>query len=63
MKCVQVCDAELTHLKVYVIYNVLALCLACKLYNHNVMAWHSEVLSGESSLCVSHLAQKFIKKM
>ena len=26
------------------------------------MAWHSEVLSGESSLCVCHLVQKCMKK-
>lgn len=62
VKCVKMCNAILTQLKVYVICNVLALCLACKLYNHNIMVWHSEVPSGENSICVCHLPQKCIKK-
>jgi hypothetical protein len=49
------------HSSRYVTYNVLALCLACTLYNH-MMLWHSEVRSAGISVCVSHLAQKCLKK-
>jgi hypothetical protein len=62
MKSVKTCIAVLTQLKLYVIYNVLALYLACKLYNQNITARHSEVRSGESNVYVCYLAQKCIKK-
>jgi hypothetical protein len=59
-KYVEICNV-LGQLKVYIVYNVL--CLACKLYNHNLLVWRSKICSGESNIPVCHLAQKYIKNV